>query len=106
MPKTRDEFMASLKAYVGDRTDDESLSLLEDVDDMFKTAPEADGDTVATLEAKVAELEQQVIDKDNEWREKYKTRFFGDDTIKEPEPFENPAMYDKADTIGITDLFE
>lgn len=63
MKLSREELLEKVRTYVGDRTDDDSLSLIEDVND---TVVESDSED---WKAKYDEL-------DKTWREKYKARFF------------------------------
>ena len=58
----KDELLEKIKAYVGDRTDDETISLIEDVTDTIKNDDE-------DWKKKYEEL-------DSDWRRKYKDRFF------------------------------
>lgn len=88
----KESIMNRLNKLIGDRTDDETLSLVEDVSD---TIDSATGTGMVTEE----EVERRVAEKDDEWRKKYKERFFSgdpeggepkqvDDDDKTPEKFE------------------
>lgn len=72
--KNKDEILEAIKTRVGDNTDDETISLLEDV-----------SDTLTDLETKASGGEHwktKYEENDKLWRERYTNRFFS----KEPEP--------------------
>lgn len=72
--KNKDEILEAIKTRVGDNTDDETISLLEDV-----------SDTLADLETRASGGEHwktKYEENDKLWRERYTNRFFS----KEPEP--------------------
>lgn len=72
--KNKDEILESIKTRVGDNTDDETISLLEDV-----------SDTLTDLETRASGGEgwkTKYEENDKLWRERYTNRFFS----KEPEP--------------------
>ena len=72
--KNKDEILEAIKTRVGDNTDDETISLLEDV-----------SDTLADLETRANGNENwktKYEENDKLWRERYTNRFFS----KEPEP--------------------
>lgn len=72
--KTREELMRSLRERLGDDTSDETLALLEDIDDTL-------GDTT-----QVEELRRQLTETDRTWREKYRNRFFSGGETKDDDP--------------------
>lgn len=84
--KTLDEIMSSAKSLFTDNSSDEVLSFLEDLTDSYT---EQD---VTSYEDKIAELKKKVEDIENEWREKYKARFFESkneiDVVDEAQPKE------------------
>lgn len=67
---SRDEFFERVSQVVGERSDDEAISFIEDMTETYD-AISAGGDP-----DRVAELEQRIIEIDRAWREKYKERFF------------------------------
>lgn len=72
--KNKDEILEAIKTRVGDNTDDESISLLEDV-----------SDTLTDLETRASggeDWKTKYEENDKLWRERYTARFFS----KEPEP--------------------
>lgn len=93
--RTREEILESIRNIVGDRTDDNTLQVLEDVTDTFtdfenKTANQTD------WEAKYKE-------NDEGWRKKYAERFYTGGTsvphkINEPdidEPDDKPTRFEE-----------
>lgn len=76
--KNKDEILEAIKTRVGDNTDDETISLLEDV-----------SDTLTDLETRATggeDWKTKYEENDKSWRERYTTRFFS----KEPEPCPKP----------------
>lgn len=70
MRKSLNEILDSAKVLFEGNSSDEVLNFLEDLQDSYT---EQD---ITSYETKISELEQKVIDTENEWREKYKGRFF------------------------------
>lgn len=70
---SKDELLEKVRAYVGDRTDDETLAIIEDISDSFDSS---DAD----------EWKQKYEENDKMWRDKYISRFFekNDDEIEDP----------------------
>lgn len=70
---SKDELLEKVRTYVGDRTDDETLAIIEDISDSFDSS---DAD----------EWKQKFEDNDKMWRDKYISRFFekNDDGIEDP----------------------
>lgn len=66
--KTKDELLESLRAILGESTDDVSLSLLEDVSDTID-------DYVRRVESET-DWESKYNELDAEWRQKYRDRFY------------------------------
>lgn len=66
---TQSEFMTKVKTIIGDRTDDEAISFLEDCKDTIEGEKD---DWKAKYDDLLKEKEQ--LDKD--WREKYTNTFF------------------------------
>ena len=89
---SKDELMNRLNTFLGEDTTDETLSFIEDVTD-----------TIEDYESKSStDWEKRYNDLDNEWRKKYRERFFRkvkeDNEVEEEEVKEEPKTYD--------DLFE
>lgn len=89
---TKQEVLELLKAYVGDRTDDESIKILEVVSDYIVEDPE--------------NWKQKFEDNDREWREKYTKRFFECDKDKELESEKDELKADIDEDVSIDDLFK
>lgn len=70
---SKDELLEKVRIYVGDRTDDETLAIIEDISDSFDSS---DAD----------EWEQKYKENDKMWRDKYISRFFekNEDEIEDP----------------------
>lgn len=70
---SKDELLEKVRKYVGDRTDDETLAIIEDISDSFDSS---DAD----------EWRQKFEENDKMWRDKYISRFFekNDDGIEDP----------------------
>lgn len=105
------EFMKAVQSIVGDRTDDEALKFLEDAKDTITSEHD---DYKAKYEAEI-EAKKKL---DEEWRAKYKARFYSseddtninkdnqDNTNKDPN-FDTRSDAEKlAESITIDDLFK
>lgn len=94
MVKTKDEIMEEIRAYIGDRSDDQTISLVENISDTIDDyAAHGDYDT------KLMAVEE-------EWRRKYMERFFeGDKEEKISEVKEEKEDNDKSEEIKIEDLY-
>lgn len=70
---SKDELLEKVRTYVGDRTDDETLAIIEDISDSFDSS---DAD----------EWRQKFEENDKMWRDKYISRFFekNGDGIEDP----------------------
>lgn len=77
--RNKEEILEAIKTRVGEQTDDETISFLEDVSDTF-----TDLETRANGDGEVWKTKYEENDK--MWRERYTTRFFS----KEPEPDPKP----------------
>lgn len=76
--RTREEILESIRARVGEQTDDETIAFLEDVTDTltdFETRANGDGEN----------WEQRYKDNDAEWRKKYTERFFSSEPAEHVE---------------------
>ena len=99
MKLTREELLEKVKNYVGDRNDDVSIELIEDISDSF-----VESESAEDTEKIKAEYEAKIADLDNEWREKYKARFFSkDENEDDVEDEEEEEVTEKTD---YSDLFE
>lgn len=93
--KTREEILEELRARVGEQTDDETISFLEDVTD-----------TLSDLETKAngdgTDWRTKYEENDAEWRKKYTERFYSSDP--EP-PIEEPKPNDSEKPKTFAELF-
>lgn len=89
MKLSKEELIEKVKAYVGDRTDDETISLIEDISDSMEVA-----DDDENWKEKYEEL-------DNQWREKYIARFSEPSNVVEDDIKSEPV-----ETNSYEDLFE
>lgn len=77
--KTREEILEAIKTRVGEQTDDETISFLEDVTDTIsdlETRAKGDGKDWKTM----------YEENDAEWRRKYTERFFSNEPNNETTP--------------------
>lgn len=97
--RTIDEILESVKARVGDSTEDADIEFIEDV-----------SDTLNDLSAKASGQEDwkaKYEENDKTWREKYKERFFQSEENEKDELEDNKDIEmkdDKPKTFG--DLFK
>lgn len=95
--KTIDELRDEVSGYAGERTDDLTVSLLEDVSDTLESLRDA--------EIRIAEAEKKAAQIDDEWRRKYVERFKGGEERKEePEPEEKNETPEE--TITVKDILK
>lgn len=64
--RTRDEILAAIRSRLGDDTSDDTLTIIEDIDDTFKDYETRTGED---WKSKYDELDAQ-------WRKRYRDRFF------------------------------
>jgi hypothetical protein len=87
---SKDELIEKVKKYVGDRTDDETIEIIEDISDSIDSS---DAD----------EWKKKYEENDKMWRDKYISRFFG----KNEEENEAPTNEDDdKEYKTFEDLFE
>lgn len=87
---SKDELIEKVKKYVGNRTDDETIEIIEDITDSID-ASDAD------------EWRQKYEENDKMWRDKYVSRFFD----KKEEDLENPNEHEEEKEYNsYEDLFE
>lgn len=89
---SKEELLEKVKKYVGDRTDDESIEIVEDINDSFDTS---DTD----------EWKRKYEENDKMWRDKYISRFFDK---KEDDEIETPTEHEEEEKeySSYEDLFE
>lgn len=88
---SKDELIEKIRKYVGDRTDDETIGIIEDISDSFDSS---DAD----------EWKQKYEENDKMWRDKYISRFV---EKKEDEP-DTPTEHEdeEKEYNSFEDLFE
>ena len=94
--KTREEILESVKEILGDNTDDNTITFLEDITD-----------TITDLEDKAngdgTDWESRYRENDAAWRKKYKERFYSNEPeSKEPEPEPEPEPPKKFEDLFTT----
>ena len=103
MKLSKEELLEKVKTYVGDRADDETLEIIEDISDSFESSESAE-----KIEEIKTEYESKLANLDNEWREKYKARFFSEKD-KQDNDNSNPSDGgddDDDEKTEYSDLFE
>lgn len=81
--RTREEILESIRTRVGEATDDETISFIEDVTDTLtdlETKANGDGE----------DWEKKYRENDESWRKKYTERFFSKEPEPDPEPDPKP----------------
>lgn len=88
---SKDELIEKIKKYVGDRTDDETIEIIEDVTDSIDSS---DAD----------EWQRKYEENDKMWRDKYISRFFD----KKEEDLETSTEHEEEEKEynSYEDLFE
>lgn len=89
---SKDELIEKVKKYVGDRTDDDTIEIIEDISDSIDTS---DAD----------EWKRKYEENDKIWRDKYVSRFFD----KTEEYHETPTEHEEEEEKeynSYEDLFE
>lgn len=67
---SKEEFISSLSAFIGDNSSDEAIKLLEDASDTIESETD-----VSKYLTEIDELKNKIVETENTWREKYKSRF-------------------------------
>lgn len=95
MVKTKDEIMEEIRAYIGDRADDETIALVENISDTIDDYA-AHGD-----------YEEKLMAVEAEWRRKYIDRFMNGGENKSDVKVEKTEdeEKEKAEEIKIEDLY-
>ena len=88
---SKDELIEKVKKYVGDRTDDETIEIIEDISDSIDSS---DAD----------EWKQKYEENDKMWRDKYISRFLE----KKEDELDTPTEHEEAEKEynSFEDLFE
>lgn len=88
---SKDALIEKVKKYVGDRTDDETIEIIEDISDSIDSS---DAD----------EWKQKYEENDKMWRDKYISRFFE----KKEDELDTPTEHEEEEKEynSFEDLFE
>ena len=92
----KDAFFDKIDAFIGDRSDDEAISFIEDMTD-----------TYTELEKRQSESEdwkKKYSDLDDKWKKRYRKRFFSGAIVADPD--EDFREEKNPEEITIDDLFE
>ena len=90
--------LEELRNVIGDRTDDDALALIERISEL-----ESQG--IDDLKNKITELEDQMKQLDEDWRKRYRDRFYEGEE-KDEEQIEEAGSEEEAESVSIDDLFE
>lgn len=88
---SKDELIEKVKKYVGDRTDDETIEIIEDISDSIDSS---DAD----------EWRHKFVENDKMWRDKYISRFLE----KKEDELDTPTEHEEEEKEynSFEDLFE
>ena len=98
---SHDDFMNAVKGLAGDSADDNTLAMIENFTDTYNDLETRASDTTDWK----AKYEQN----DNEWREKYKARFFEGKKGTDPNEVlrdQRKDIIDDGNDISFDDLFK
>ena len=90
--------LEELRNVIGDRTDDDALALIERVSEL-------ESQSIEDLKNKITELEGQMKQLDEDWRKRYRDRFYEGEE-KDEEQIEEAGDEDESESVKIDDLFE
>lgn len=93
----RDTFLARVRDRIGEATDDDSISFLEDMTDTYES-----------LTANAQEdWKSRYEENDRQWRERYRNRFMDkvEDIKDDVEKDQKDEMEERANNLRIEDLF-
>lgn len=93
--RSNDEIMAMIKERIGDATDDDTITFIEDINDTLND--------YSARTADATNWRQKYEENDAEWRKKYRDRFFGaenpeEEVIEDTDEVQTPTKFE--------DLFE
>lgn len=84
--RTREEIIAQLNTIFGDNNSDDVLNIMTDISDTLGNGTDA---------IKVADLERQLQEQDENWRKRYRDAFLsGPDDEVEPEEVHKPRRFE------------
>lgn len=91
MVRTKDEIMEEIRAYIGDRADDQTISLVENISDTIDDYAAHD------------DYDKKLMAVESEWRRKYIDRFMNGGENKSV--VETTEDEEKTEEITIDDLY-
>lgn len=59
----KEELIAKVKGYIGERTDDESISLIEDITDSFEESTDDNSEEIEKLKSENEDLRRKYIER-------------------------------------------
>lgn len=101
--KNLDELRSSVADIIGDRADDTAIAFIEDFNDtLADLSAGVSSDELDVVKSELAETKAKYEALDNEWRERYKKRFFStaeeqavyQTTYQDPGSLPEPLTYD------------
>ena len=98
---SHDDFMSAVKGLAGDSADDNTLTMIENFTDTFNDLEARASDTT--------DWKTKYEQNDNEWREKYKARFFEGSAGADPATVikeQKEDITDDGKEISFDDLFK
>ena len=95
---SHDDFMNAVKGLAGDNDDDNTLAMIENFTDTFNDLETRAKDTT--------DWKAKYEKNDNEWREKYKARFFEGSAGTDPANEQKEDNTDDGKEISFDDLFK
>lgn len=102
MVLSKEEFKEKLKTVIGDRTDDEALSIIEDFTDTYE---DLESKTVS-VEEDGENWKEKYEALDEEWRKKYRDRFFSGDVEEEVDTVEEKEIIEEEKKEDVEDILE
>lgn len=97
---TREQFMEKLNTLTDGKTDDETLSMIQDFSDTFKSLEEKED-----VEAVRGDYEAKLKSLDDTWRNKYRDAFFNG-TEEKKEEIEDEKEEEKEEPHTYEELFK
>lgn len=95
---SHDDFMSAVKGLAGDSADDNTLTMIENFTDTFNDLEARASDTT--------DWKTKYEQNDNDWREKYKARFFEGTDPNELMGEQKEDIIDDGKDISFDDLFK
>lgn len=95
--RTREELVAAFRAYAGDRNDDDTIALVEDISDSF-----GDGE----------DWQAKYEENDRQWRERYLSRFSYsqggglEPDVEDPQEEQKDEVDTPPENVTFEELFE